>query len=262
MSASLTLAWRDFVTTRSYRAALVFDLVWGVVDLLLYFFISKIVNLAGADLHGAPSYFAFAVAGVLGSLIVGSATAEIASRIREEQLTGTLELLTAQPIHTAELALGTAVFPLLYAVVRVALYFAIAVVALDLPTAHTDLLGATVLLLLSAFAFLPLGIAAAAVTVVLKRGSAIVDAGVFAMTFVSGALFPLSVLPGWLRAIGRVMPTKPAFDGLRHALFGGGGWGGDALILLTIGCIGAPLSVALLDAGLRHARRTGTLAQY
>jgi hypothetical protein len=45
---------------------------WGVVDLLLYFFLSKIVSASGADLHGAPSYFA--VAGVLASLIVASAT--------------------------------------------------------------------------------------------------------------------------------------------------------------------------------------------
>jgi ABC-type polysaccharide/polyol phosphate export permease len=262
VSAALALAWRDYTATRSYRAALVFDLAWGVVDLLLYFFLSKIVNASGADLHGAPSYFAFAVAGVLGSLIVASATAEIASRIREEQLTGTLELLTTQPIRTAELAFGTAAFPFGYSVVRVALYFAVAVIALDLPTGEIDAVGVAVILLVSGFAFIPLGIAAAAVTVVLKRGGAIVDAGVFAMTFVSGALFPLSVLPGWLQPVGKAMPTRPAFDGLRNALFGGGGWGGDALVLLGIGLVGAPLSILLLDAALRHARRAGTLAQY
>jgi ABC-2 type transport system permease protein len=262
VSALVALAWRDFSVTRSYRAALVFDLAWGLVDLFLYYFLSRIVSASGADLHGAPSYFAFAVAGVLGSLIVGSATAEIASRMRDEQLTGTLELLTAQPIRTAELALGTAAFPLAYAVVRVALYFVVAVVALGLPTGKIDAVGVAVVLVLSGFAFIPLGIAAAAVTVVLKRGGAIVDAGVFAMTFVSGALFPLAVLPGWLQAIGKVMPTRPAFDGLRHALFGGGGWGGNALVLLAIGVVGAPLSIALLDAALRHARRAGTLAQY
>jgi ABC-2 type transport system permease protein len=262
VSAAVALAWRDFIATRSYRAALVFDLAWGLADLFLYFFLSKIVTASGADLRGAPSYFAFAVAGVLGSLIVGSATAEIASRMREEQLTGTLELLTAQPIRTAELALGTAAFPLAYAVVRVALYFAVAVIALGLPTGKIDALGVAVLLVLSGFAFIPLGIAAAAVTVVMKRGGAIVDAGVFAMTFVSGALFPLAVLPGWLQAIGKVMPTRPAFDGLRHALFGGGGWGGDAVVLFGIGLVGAPISIALLDAALRRARRAGTLAQY
>ena len=53
--------------------------------------------MPAADLQGAPSYFAFAVAGILVSLVVASATAEIAGRVRDEQLTGTLELLCAQP---------------------------------------------------------------------------------------------------------------------------------------------------------------------
>jgi ABC-2 type transport system permease protein len=144
----------------------------------------------------------------------------------------------------------------------VALYFAVTVIALGLPTKKVDALGVALMLMLSGFAFIPLGIGAAAVTIVLKRGGTIVDAGVFAMTFVSGALFPLSVLPGWLQAIGKAMPTKPAFDGLRHAFFEDGGWGGDAFILLAIGLVGVPISIALLNAALRHARRAGTLAQY
>jgi ABC-2 type transport system permease protein len=97
---------------------------------------------------------------------------------------------------------------------------------------------------------------------VFKRGGAIAGLAVFAMTFVSGSLFPLSVLPGWLEAIGRVMPTRFAFDGMRAALHEGGGWGTDALVLLAFAAVLVPLSVWAFGASLRHARRAGTLAQY
>jgi ABC-2 type transport system permease protein len=257
----LALARRDLLVTASYRTALVFDLGWGSVELFLYYFISRVVGLSpSASLGAAPSYFAFALAGILMSLIVSSAASEIASRLREEQLTGTLELLVAQPVRGVTLAVGTAGFPLVYAVTRVGLYLLIAVGALGLSTGRTDWAGVVVLLLVAGLAFLGLGIAAAAVTLVFKRAS-IVDAAIFAMTFVSGALFPLSVLPSWLRPIGDVMPTRPAFDGLRRALYGGS-WGRDAVVLGGIAAVALPIATRLFDAALVHAKRRGTLAQY
>ena len=261
MSALAALARRDLLLTASYRTGFAFDLAWGTIDVLVYYFISRVVGLApGAGLQGAPSYFAFALAGILMSLIVSSAGSEIASGLRQEQLTGTLELLVAQPVRSASLAFGTAAFPFLYALARVALYLAIAVAGLGLATGSTDWLGVAAMLVVAGLAFVGLGIAAAAAVVVFKRG-AIVDAAIFAMTFVSGALFPLSVLPGWLQAIGKVMPTRPAFDGLRAALFGGS-WGADALVLLGVAALTIPVSLVLFELALAHAKRRGTLAQY
>ena len=234
-----------------------------MIDLVLYFFISKVVGpIPAADLSGAPSYFAFAIAGILASLIVASATTEIASKMREEQLTGTLELLVAQPLRGAQLAFGTAAFPFAYAIARVGLYLGIAVVVLNLETTTIDWLGVVVMLLLAGAAFVRSGVLAAAATVVFKRGGSIVDAAIFAMTFVSGALFPLSVLPGWLEPIGKAMPSRFAYDGLRAALFTGEGWSADALVLLAIAVVGIPLSVLVFGRALGYAKKRGTLSQY
>ena len=82
------------------------------------------------------------------------------------------------------------------------------------------------------------------------------------MTFISGALFPISLLPGWLQPIGQAMPTTAALDGMREALYGDGepvvggadprGW---AVVLL-------PLSLWLFSLALNKARAQGALAQY
>ena len=208
MTALAAIARRDFVLRRSYRLAFGADLVFVVVDLLLYYFISEVVGpVPAADLGGAPTYFAFAVSGILMSLVLMSATADITNRVREEQLTGTLELLCAQPVRTWELGYGTASFPLAFALVRAGAYLLIAVVALDLSTDSTDWPGVAVMLLTASLAFAPIGVLGAAATIVFKRGGTIAGLIVFAMTFVSGALFPLSLLPDWLQPIGRAMPT-------------------------------------------------------
>jgi ABC-2 type transport system permease protein len=194
--------------------------------------------------------------------VIGTATTEIAGRIRDEQLTGTLELLCAQPLRAGQLAAGYAAYPIAFAIARVIFYFLVAALFLRLETASTDWLGVTVVLLASCFAFVGLGILAAAATIVFKRGVAIVDAAVFAMTFLSGAFFPVSVLPSWARAIGAVMPTRYAFDGLRMALFEGEGWGTSALVLIAMGLVGIPLATWVFATALRHAKRKGTLAEY
>lgn len=263
MSILAAFARRDFLVARSYRLPFAADLAWGVIDLVLYYFISKVVGaVPAADLDGAPSYFAFALVGILVSIVIGTATGEIAGRIRDEQLTGTLELLCAQPLRAGQLAAGYAAYPITFAMVRVALYFVIAALFLDLETGSADWLGVVVMLLASGLAFGGLGILAAAATIVFKRGDSVVDAAVFAMTFVSGALFPISVLPSWAQAIGEVMPTRFAFDGLRAALFEGEGWGTSALVLAGIGVVGIPLATRVFAAALQHAKRNGTLAEY
>lgn len=263
MNAVLALARRDFLVQRSYPIPFVFDLVWGATNVILWFFVSRVMGASlTTDLGGAPTYFAFAVAGVIAALVVESATSEIAWRIREDQMAGTLEFVLAQPLRTWEVAAGAAAFPFGYALVRAGVYLALAILALDLPTDRIDWPGVVVVLLLAGAAFGGIGILAAAVTVVVKRGAGVVDALVFAMTFVSGAMFPRSVLPDWLRPVGAVMPTRPAFDGLRDALFRGGGWGAEAGALAAIACVLLPVGVAALALAIGIARRRGSLGQY
>ncbi len=256
------LASSDFLVQRSYRFALAYDLLWGLIDLVLYYFISRVVGrVPAADLGRAPSYFAFALAGLIMSLVVTSATSAIGERVRGEELTGTLEALCAQPVSSTELATGWAAFPLVFAAARVAVYMAVATVFLGLSADAIQWGGAVAVLCAASLSFLPLGILAAAATVVFKRGQNLVGIAIFAMTFAGGALFPLGVLPGWLEAIGKVLPTRFAFDGMRRALFGGS-WGPDAGILAAIGVVGIPIALRLFALAIERAKRDGTLAQY
>lgn len=262
-AVAAALTRRDFEIARSYRVAFVLDVFWGAIDVLFYFYFSKIVGIAPAtDLDGAPSYFAFALAGMAISVVILSATSTISNRIREEQLTGTLELTCGNPVRPAELALGTAAFPFLYAAVRVVVYLALGVAFLGLEAGEVNWAGVVAIVPLAALAMLGVGVLAAAATIVFKRGGSVVTVAVFAMTFISGALFPIDLLPEWLQPVGRAMPTAAALDGLRQALYGGSSVWPDALTLAGWTAVLLPLSLALFGMGVSKARAQGALAQY
>jgi ABC-2 type transport system permease protein len=252
---------RDFAISRSYRLPFLLDLVYGLLELAVYFFISRAV-IVTRSLDGAPSYFAFAAVGMVVALMVQVASQEFAYRVREQQLSGSLELLVTQPLGAVELCLGMAAFPFLFAVARAAAYLAIAGFWMRLDVSRTSWLGLGLVLLVTTTALLSLGIAAAALVIVLKRGQTIAGMVVFGMTLLGGSVFPVSALPRWLEPVGRIVPLRFAYDGARAALFRGDAWGRDVLVLGVFSVVGVPLSISLFRAALSGAARRGSLAQY
>jgi ABC-type multidrug transport system permease subunit len=259
----LALARRDYSIATSYRFAVGFDLLYGLVDLLIYYFISRTFKGAStADLGGAPSYFAFATVGIVITLVISAASATIGLRLREEQLTGTLETLAAQPIRSWQLALGMAGWPFAFALARGALYLLIAATLLGVDVSRASWVGSASVLLAAGLALLGLGITLGALVIAFKRGNNIVGFVSIALGFAGGAFFPLAVLPGWLEFIGKLLPTRFIFDGVRAALFTGTGWGIDALVLLGYSVVGLPLALWAFSRALGYSRRRGTLAEY
>jgi ABC-type multidrug transport system permease subunit len=259
----LAIVRRDYQVTRSYRVALGMDLVFGVLNLLLYYFISRTFKgAATAPLGGAPDYFAFVIVGMAVTLVVQSAITTIATRIREEQLTGTLELLAAQPLTMTEMALGFCGLQFFFAMFRTAFYLLVAGLWLGLDFSNADWGGFPVMLLATWTAMMGLGILSGAVVMVIKRGQAVVGMFVFGMGLLSGAFFPVAVLPNWIEPLGEIVPTRFAYDGIRSALYQGGGWGGDALALVAFTVVLLPVAMGAFAWALRAARRSGSLGQY
>lgn len=254
---------RDWLITRSYRLAILFDIAFGVLNLAVIFYISRtFAGVEPAALEEAPSYFAFAAVGVAVGLVIQASSAAIGSKVREEQLTGTLEALAAQPLSPTELCLGLVGFPYLFALVRALGYLAIAAAVMGLDVSDANWVGLVTVLLATGIAFVAIGVLSGAVVLVMKRGETLVGTAVFAMTLLSGSVFPRSVLPGWLEWIGGLIPVRFAFDGVRAALFTGSGWGAHVVTLTVFGLIGLPVAIWTFARALRLAQRAGSLGQY
>jgi ABC-2 type transport system permease protein len=259
----LALAWRDWRIMRSYRTAFVLDVVFGFLNLVIYHFISRALRpRVGGELGGAPTYFAYAAVGVALTVVLQAALSGLARRLREEQLTGTLETLMAQPIKPSQLAFGLAGFPFLFAIVRALVYLLLAGLLLGLSFAHCDWFGLIVSFLISGLAFVGAGVALAALVMVFKRAEAAGTVGGFGASLLGGAFFPVSVLPAWLQPVARVIPTRYAFEAVRGALFGVHGWLDPALILLGIGVALLGVSLVLFRLSLQRVLRVGSVNQY
>lgn len=82
------------------------------------------------------------------------------------------------------------------------------------------------------------------------------------MWFVSGVRLPLFALPGWLRAIGSVVPLTGSLVVVRGALLDGQGLGdlaGELVGLAVLSTILLLAAVGALRAGEARAQRTGQL---
>ena len=254
---------RDYAITRSYRNTFLFELAIGVIEILVYFYISRAFpDASTGNLNGAPSYFDFAVVGIIVTVVIGATCTELANRVRQEQLTGTLEALFLQPLTTMEVALGLVAIPFLFAMVRAVVYLTLATAILGLTVTHANWLGTGLMLIVTGAAMCAFGIAAGAFVLVVRRGALFIGMLLFAMGFVSGAVFPASLLPGWVQPIGEIVPTRFAYDGLRSTLFTGSNWGGDALALALFAAIGVPVAICLFAGALAWSKRRASLAQY
>jgi ABC-2 type transport system permease protein len=262
LSAVLALMRRDLLIRTSYRLALILDFFLGVLDVVVFYFISQTFeDGATASLGAAPSYFAFALVGIAVTAVIQATSAGIGVAIRDEQLTGTLEALVTQPLSAIEMAVGMCGLPFVLATFRVALYLVVGGAVFGVSFAHASWLGLVVVLTATATAMSSIGIATAAAVMVIKRGQSISALLIFGLGMLGGAFFPVSVLPEWLQPLAAVVPTRFAFDGLRAALYGGSWWS-DALVLFGFSAVTVPAAIWLFDRALLHGRRAGSLAQY
>jgi ABC-2 type transport system permease protein len=253
----------EYASRRTYRLAFLLDLVFGIANLLVYYFISRTLSIGQhSDLGSAPTYFAFALVGIAITNVIGAAATGLAYRIREEQFTGTLEALLVQPISLNELSTGLAGYPFLFSMARAAFYILVGGGLLGVDFSNADWLGFVLMLLCSALAFGSLGIMLGGLILVVKRGEALVGVTMYALGILGGAFFPISALPSWLQPIVSMLPTHFAFHGLRAAIFVGGDWQTDALVLFLFGLVSLPCANYLFRRAVDHTRAAGTLNQF
>ena len=253
---------RDFLSARAYRTAFIMDIAFGFLNLLVYYFISQAIGGFSTNLQGAPSYFAFAAVGASMTLVIQAATSGLARRIREEQLTGTLEALVGQPITSTEIAFGIAGFPFMFAMLRAAAYIFTATAFLGVDLEGADWIGFIVILVTSGTALGAIGVLLCALVMAIRRGDSLIVMTTFALGMLGGAVFPRSVLPSWLHTLSELVPTRFVFEGVRSALFRGTGWDGDAIGLLITSCVLFPVGIASFAFAVRFAKRRGSLGEY
>lgn len=259
------IARRDLQTERTYPIRYIIRFLQAGVSLVIAFYVSKLV-LEPPELAGfRGGYFDFVIIGLTVMAIAGLGIGTFNQNITTEQSLGTFEILLSTPTRVPVLLAGSFVFPLLLTVLDMALLLGLGVGLLGDGLPISGLAFAIPLLLLTLATFCAFGIVGASLLVLVKRGDPLTGPLLQLTSILSGALFPVSVLPQPVETLARAFPAYYGITGVREALLGDGGWGDvwpDMAVLAGFAAVLLPLSVRLFSRALAAARRAGTLANY
>jgi ABC-2 type transport system permease protein len=259
-SAAVAFVRRELATYMSYRAKLALGLVSLLFSLVMFSFVGKVVAASGpgfVERYGMD-YTSYAVVGIFVHSLASSGLHSFRSAVRREQLQGTLELLLTTRLPSSVLVSLAGVGELFVTLVGggALMLGAAAIVGIDVPVTRELLLGFA----LYSCVMCGAGLASAGVVVVVKEGEPVSWAVGGLAGLLGGVYFPVDMLPVWLQAVARAVPTSHALVLARYGADAGAA--GSPAFLAAAAAISVAVGFAVLEWGCRRARRDGTLAHY
>ena len=210
----------------------------------------------------------FIFPGVLAMTVVFTAMFSAVSIVWDREVGFLREMLVA-PVSRAALVTGKCLGGATVATLQGALVLVLAPLV-DIPLSPSLLLVLVAEMALASFVLTAFGTLIASRMTRVESFWAVMQLVILPMFFLSGALYPLTRLPGWLEVLTRLDPLSYAVDPMRRAVFAhvdvapateavlspGLTWGGWRLpTLLELGMVAA-LGVAVLAAAIAQFSRT------
>ena len=256
---------RDARVALSYPAYFHSQWVAIFVEVTIAYYLSMIVSPSrafGANGH-AGSYFTYLVVSFAFVTFQNNAMLSFAENIREGQTTGTLEAVLATPTSLSLIILSTGLWSFALTLGRVVAYFVLALF-FGLNLHHMNWTTAGVFLLLTMLSVSPIGVLAAAATMVFKKTGPLAFSVNSATSLFGGVYLPLAKLPLALQVIGWMLPITHALNGIRAAIYGSTLWDlrVEVLWLLGLTAVLMPSSLYIFARTVARGRHDGTLGQY
>ena len=260
--AAIGVVRRDATIFFTYRAQVITQVLGMLFQLTIFYFISKL--LRSPRFSSPEAYFAFVVVGlaIVQTLIITLGLTP--GQVRQELVAGTMERFIVSAFGATNGIASMMVFPIISGLATGAVMLGIAALVFGLPLAATAPLAIPVAVL-GSIAFMPFGLALVGVVVMFKQATAGTQFVTSGIAIVGGLLFPLALLPSWIRWAGNVQPFTPAADLLRHLLVNAPLQQSIAVDLLKIigfAVVLFPVALVFVARAVRFAQRRGTIFEY
>jgi ABC-2 type transport system permease protein len=262
---AVSIVWRrELIRFRTDRLRAITALVQPV--LFLFVLGTGLSRLASRGMPPGVDFRTFIYPGVLAMSVLFTAIFSAASVVWDREFGFLREMLVA-PVRRWAIVIGKCLGGATVATFQGIVFLALAGVA-HVPYDPVLLLTLVGELLLLSFTLTAFGVMMAARIKQIQAFMALTQMFVMPLFFLSGALYPLSGLPGWLTVLTRVDPLTYIVDPMRQAVFGhltltplalrslspGVTWGGFvvplALSLAIVAAMGlAMLAIAIAEFG-------------
>lgn len=256
---------RDVRVALSYPGNFALSWLSILIEVVVAWYISRLIPPSSRFSANGQTvgYFQYLVINFAFVRFQTAALNSFAEAIRDGQLTGTLEVVLATPTTLPVLVLSSGVWSFALTAMQTLTYLGVAMLfGLDL--SHVDPLTAGVFLLLTVLAVSPLGVLAAALSMVIKKTGPVEFISNASAQLFGGVYIPVASLPFALQAVGWCLPITHALNGFRAAVSGVplAHAAGDAIWLVCASVVLMPLSLWLFTRSVQKARVDGTLAMY
>jgi ABC-2 type transport system permease protein len=197
--------------------------------------------LRGAGGFGGLDYQQFMYPGIIGMAVLFTSVFSAMSIVWDREFGFLREVLVA-PIDRSAVAVGKALGGATQATVQGLVLLALAplVGVRPTPLAVLELIG---LIFCLSFALASVGVAVAARMESMMGFQFVINFMVQPAFFLSGAMFPLTGLPGWMTVLTRIDPLAYGVDPLRRVVLAANGTPAAALDRLSLTVAGAPVAI-------------------
>ncbi len=253
--------WRDLLSMRPWRW--LFEWLDAGLSVALWYFATRLFGTSDLLPRAwAGDYFTFSLVGLALSQYVWRGFAALSNRVKSEQGSGSLEPLwvTAYPLPL--LILLGSVWDFLSAAVNAAVILLIGVYGFGAQLPWSGMASVLGVGLLTSVGMASLGLLTSSWVIAYGRGDIFRPLLNKVIPLLSGAFFPLSLLPGWAQALAWCLPLTHGLTLARGLLTAGSSGGSMGPAWLSLGGITAVLCAAgwgALVLALHRARVNGRL---
>ncbi|MBU0944261.1 MAG: ABC transporter permease [Proteobacteria bacterium] len=267
LAKPLAFLVRDFKIAASYRLQFVMQSFGIILTTFSFFLISKMIggqHISQLEPYGGD-YFSFVLIGIALTDYLTISTNSFAAEIRSAQMVGTLESLLVTPTSIYTILLSSFLYKLLSTSLRMVFYLLLGVFVFGIEYQTGGVFTLAVTFLLTLLSFFGLGLFSAAFIIVFKQGNPISSLMAMSSGLLGGVIYPVTVLPDWLRPLSSILPITHGLEAMRQVLLNGAGLEDISrqLYILTL------LSILFMGIGcgsiyysLKIAKKEGSLLHY
>lgn len=267
MHRALAFLRRDWRLQLSYRFSFLLQFFGIFFNLLVFYFLSKLVGDSAAPYlkpYGG-NYFAFVLIGLAFSGYFGVGLNSFAANLREAQTTGTLEAMLMTPTRLSTVIMSSSIYDYGFVTFQVFVYLALGGLLFGVQLDKGNTPAALVVLVLTIIAMTSLGIIAASFIMVLKRGDPVTLLISSLAVLLGGVYYPVQLMPQWLQQLSRLLPITYSLDAMRRTLLADASFQDvmpDIIALAIFGIVLVPVSLLIFRYAVHRAKVDGSLAHF
>ena len=258
---------RDFKIAISYRLQYATQGFSIILTAFSFFLLSKMFagnQISQLEPYGGD-YFSFVLIGIALTDYFVISTNSFATEIRSSQIAGTLESLLVTPTSILTILLSSYAYKLLSTCFRLFFYILVGVFFFNMHLQLPNVFALSIAFLLTLLPFFGLGLVSASFIIVFKQGNPI--GGLMAMSsgLLGGVMYPVTVLPEWLKPFSAILPITHGLEAIRQVLLNGAGIvaiRNQLLILSILSILSLAIGVFSIYYGLKIAKKEGSLLHY